>query len=83
MTEPLPRRIAWFAPWTWKRRWIILAGLLMVGYPLSMGPAWGMLRCRLISSAMFKTAYAPLIWLTKNDTFYWWAIWYINFFDWR
>ena len=19
MTDPLPRRIAWFAPWTWKR----------------------------------------------------------------
>jgi hypothetical protein len=22
---PLPRRIAWFAPWTWKRRWWMLA----------------------------------------------------------
>ena len=37
--SPLPRRIVWFAPWTWKRRWwiaLVLAGL-MVEYPLVRG----------------------------------------------
>ncbi len=38
---PLPKRIAWFAPWTWKRRWWVLSGLLLVvGYPLSLGPVF-------------------------------------------
>jgi hypothetical protein len=43
MEEKLPRRIAWFAPWTWKRRTKIVASLLLVlvAYPLSIGPmAW-------------------------------------------
>jgi len=38
-SDPLPRRVAWFAPWTWrpwKRR--ALASMLLVGYPLSIGP---------------------------------------------
>lgn len=30
MTGPLPRRIAWFAPWTWKRRWKIVAACLVL-----------------------------------------------------
>lgn len=40
MNEPLPRRIAWFAPWAWKRQARMFAVLLMVfvGYPLSVGP---------------------------------------------
>lgn len=44
MTASLPRRIAWCAPWTWKRRSQIVAGLLLllVGYPLSIGPAYGL-----------------------------------------
>ena len=34
MDEKLPRRIAWFAPWTWKRRWVwaIVAALMIGGY---------------------------------------------------
>ncbi len=37
--SPLPKRIAWFAPWTWKRRWWVLALIaLLTIYMLSTGP---------------------------------------------
>jgi len=35
---PLPRRVAWFAPWTWFahwkpwKRWTLFAGVMLVGY---------------------------------------------------
>jgi hypothetical protein len=39
MTAPLPRRIAWFAPWTWKRRSQITAIVVAVfAYPLGITP---------------------------------------------
>jgi hypothetical protein len=36
----LPRRVAWFAPWTWSKRarWVLVAALL-VGYLLAPAPA--------------------------------------------
>lgn len=43
MTDPLPRRITWFAPWTWTRRWklalaaVALVGLYMVTATIIMG----------------------------------------------
>lgn len=40
MSDPLPRRIIWFAPWTWKRRWMaaLLVPSFLIAYPLSFGP---------------------------------------------
>ncbi len=40
MTDPLPRRIAWFAPWTWKRRtWLVLSPFLAVAIYIGTIPA--------------------------------------------
>lgn len=62
MNDPLPRRIAWFAPWTWKRRWKIATVLLMAfaGYPLSYGPALLLTTEGWIPYPLFRLVYSPL-----------------------
>lgn len=61
-TEPIPRRIAWLAPWTWKRRWWVLAVALamFVAYPLSAGPAFLMAMRGPLPIRVFLVFYAPL-----------------------
>ncbi len=68
--DPLPRPIAWFAPWTWKRRTKIAAGLLFAAaaYPLSIGPAYGLMMDGWLHPALFEI-YQPVIWLSlKHDS---------------
>ncbi len=37
---PLPKQVAWFAPWRWKRKWIAGSfAALIIGYPLWIIPA--------------------------------------------
>ena len=64
---PLPRRVAWFAPWAWQRRFQIasLTLLALIGYPLSVGPArWLFTRGYLppASASALEAVYAPLTW---------------------
>ncbi|MDP1797876.1 MAG: hypothetical protein Q8K78_10355 [Planctomycetaceae bacterium] len=82
MTDPLPRRIAWFAPWTWKRRWkIIGAGVLVVvAYPLSYGPAFGLLASGWITPQMFDAIYQPLWTTARKCGFSGWLLWYGTLF---
>lgn len=69
MIDPLPRRIAWFAPWTWKHRWWIVAAILLVGYPLSYGPACVLAVDGLIPSAAVSLFYRPLFWAIRYIPF--------------
>ncbi len=65
---PLPRRIAWFAPWTWKRRWWVTAALLVfVAYPLSYGPAFGLYSAGLLSEDLVLWFYHP-VWVLINES---------------
>ena len=63
MEEKLPRRIAWFAPWTWKRRWQIVVGLTLafVVYPLSIGPAYYLVGDLWLPEWCFAAVYLPVI----------------------
>ena len=60
----LPPRLAWFAVWRWKRRWRVgLILVLLVGYPLSLGPlAWLDARKQLPPEALpiVQVVYSPL-----------------------
>jgi len=60
---PLPRRVAWFAPWTWRRRWQVAAALptLLVAYGLSLGPALGFVGHGDLSASGVAYAYRPLL----------------------
>jgi len=61
--DPLPPRLRWFSPWTWTRHWQItmLAGLALVGYPLSIGPALLACRMGLVSVTTVAIAYRPVL----------------------
>ncbi len=70
MTDPLPRRIAWFAPWTWKRRRWWVVGVLVavfVAYPLSIGPTYWLMAEGFISLNVFQSLYVPILWLGERD----------------
>ncbi len=73
MTNPLPRRIAWFAPWTWKRRRWLLAVLLLAfaAYPLSIGPAAALTSAKLMPPWLYVTVYHPIHVCTHNNTAAW------------
>uniref|UniRef100_A0A7C2K2S0 Uncharacterized protein n=1 Tax=Schlesneria paludicola TaxID=360056 RepID=A0A7C2K2S0_9PLAN len=68
-THPLPRRVAWFAPWTWRRRsWFaLLPVLLLVAYPLSIGPAVLLLAHDWLNFEVFRSAYYPLLWVSDHS----------------
>ena len=80
MEQPLalPRRVAWFAPWTWRRRWAVMALLFVfVWYPLSYGPASAMTHThRMLPWSIYSTVYSPLIWLEGQNQ------WLDEFCDW-
>lgn len=61
-TKPLPRGITWFAPWTWKRRqlWVALVVMLLVGYPHSIGPAYYLVGEMWLPEWFFYLAYLPV-----------------------
>ena len=38
-TAPLPRSVRWFAPWTWRKRWVaMIAAALLTFYVLAEAP---------------------------------------------
>ncbi len=80
----LPRRIAWSAPWTWKRRTQIIAGLLvlmsLVAYPLSFGPAWQLEKAGWISEDLFTTIYYPILSLYERNDLVPFLNWYLWLF---
>jgi len=58
----LPRRVAWFAPWTWSpwTRWVA-AGLFLATYPLSIGPAVWLVSHHILTVGSVAWAYRPLL----------------------
>ena len=83
MADPLPRRIVWFAPWTWKRRTKVAAILLLVfmGYPLSVGPTMVLVINQQIPYEVYWHLYYPLhivttqsdvLWDAQNRYEHWW-----------
>jgi hypothetical protein len=74
----LPRRVAWFAPWTWRpwKRWAIV-GLLVIGYIESPVPLSVMQRRYLLSATrpplMYRIAeqcvvvWLPIHWACDNS----------------
>jgi hypothetical protein len=72
-TNPLPPRIAWFAPWTWNRKrrsfWLIVP-VLIIAYPLSLGPMlWLSDRHRLPqwANSTLECVYFPLLLVVQTD----------------
>jgi hypothetical protein len=82
MTAPLPRRIAWFAPWTWKRRWkVLMLTLPIASYPLSIGPAVWLMAEGYISLSVYQSAYLPIRWLSyRSQAVVTILDWYIGLF---
>ncbi len=77
--DPNSRRIAWFAPWTWKRRWKIpaTAWSALVAYPLSYGPAYWLFVRGWISDSAFYVMYLPICWIEeRNASIYELVTWY-------
>jgi len=57
----LPRRIAWFTPWTWKPRWLVLLAIAASSsYPLSFGPAYTLVSTGRLNHNIFHDVYWPL-----------------------
>ncbi len=69
MEAPLPRRIAWFAPWTWSRRYAIalLTLAILSSYPLSAGPVYGMVDRGIIPYEYYETIYRPLLYCAMRN----------------
>jgi hypothetical protein len=77
-TDALPPRLAWYAVWRWKRRWLVCLSLtLLAGYPLSMGPTiWLQRHGYLPAGAMI--VYRPFIAVDGScdpvvDALHWYA----------
>ncbi|HET6422757.1 MAG TPA: hypothetical protein VFG20_03685 [Planctomycetaceae bacterium] len=83
MERKLPRRIAWFAPWTWKRRSKIAVtiALSVVAYPLSYGPAILLLWSGWMTPAVFEALYQPLWTAAQRSGLNGWLVWYATFFS--
>ncbi len=81
-SPPLPRRVAWFAPWTWKRRCVVLAALPpFLAYPFSIGPAYWLFANGCISYDAIKIAYSPLLWLAAQSSAVVFIMdWYVGLF---
>lgn len=65
---PLPRTVSWFAPWTWKRRYLV-TGVLLLGlmaYPVSIGPVYGLMLRGWLPASVFQLIYRPIIWLADQ-----------------
>jgi hypothetical protein len=69
----LPPRVSWFAVWRWKRRKRIALSIaiVLVGYPLSIGPALMLAGNRTISPTFVATAYRPI-------TYWCWRLPYVG-----
>ncbi len=83
MEDKLPRRIAWFAPWTWRRRWLVTAALvlLFVVYPLSAGPAFGLAISGWLPMLPVMLLYRPIVLIaSSNPEATEWVEWYISLF---
>lgn len=80
MSDPLPRRIAWFAPWTWFahwkpwKRWILLAAATLIAYIelpifrfsiIILDVYTGISIPRPIADGMYFTC-VPLFWCMEN-----------------
>ncbi len=64
MEEKLARRIAWFAPWTWKpwkQKLCLAAVLLPIVYGLSAGPALLLIDSGGEGAPMIAFGYRPLL----------------------
>lgn len=86
MTEqpPLPRRIACFAPWTWRRRWIVASAFLLafVAYPLSLGPMQYLLYFGFVSFDVYVILYKPVFSLAAEcPALAAWLWWYLDIMD--
>ncbi len=65
----LPNRIAWFAPWTWKRRWKVAAVTLLLIVPIyafSIGPAMLLTAHGWVKPESIAYAYRPLLRMRNN-----------------
>jgi len=66
----LPRRVAWFAPWTWRRRTrrATGTGAVIVAYLLSAGPAFYFLLRQPFpgTTRAYEVVYAPALWLSDR-----------------
>jgi len=60
--DPLPPRLRWFAVWRWRRRWWLAAGLIVLGYIASFGPAVMLVVNDQVNYHALYTVYAPLWW---------------------
>jgi hypothetical protein len=81
----MPHSVRWFTPWSWRRRWWVAAGLLLffVGYPLSIGPAYGLLVRGWLSPFAYSALYQPLIWCVNlhpalQDLLRWYALLFLG-----
>jgi hypothetical protein len=65
---PLPPRVAWFAPWTWRRRRLVAAAipLLLVGYAASIGPALLLIDQNGRRAKSVAVVYYPLLHFSKD-----------------
>lgn len=64
---PLPKRIVWFAPWTWGRRWApwkrwtVIALIALAGYIESVVPAWILAEYGLMPRALVYRTHYPVL----------------------
>jgi hypothetical protein len=66
---PLPSVVSWFAPWTWKRRWMIVFAMLLmfIVYPLSAGPINRFVELGWLPQWVFFYSYLPLLLLSDYN----------------
>lgn len=67
--DPLPKSILRYAPWRWRRRWLVIP-ILMIAYPLSLGPVvWLHDRQRLPEGSrdVLMAIYLPLWFVMQTE----------------
>lgn len=62
------------------RRWSYIIGFLVVGYPLSIGPALWLIEKQILPEELF-VMYEPILWLTYQSHWVRAIVWtYVSFF---